>query len=163
MEGVAVFLSFVKGLGGTRMSLLCKQKNDMKRLVQLEEMAQLATAFTLLYLLPLQLSWWAWLLLFFAPDVSMIGYTINHRVGGLLYNIVHHKGSAAVLLVWGLLAGNVPLQAAGLLLWAHSSFDRVMGYGLKYPDHFTHTHLGRIGKKVYAVEVDGTTPWGSRS
>lgn len=119
----------------------------MKRLLQLEEAAQLAIALTLLYLLPLDLSWWAWILLFFAPDVSMIGYAVNHRIGGLLYNMTHHKGSAAVLLIWGLLTSNVSLQAAGLLLWAHASFDRVLGYGLKYPDHFTHTHLGKIGKE----------------
>jgi hypothetical protein len=24
--------------------------------------------------------------------------------------------------------------------------DRLFGYGLKYPDAFTHTHLGTIGK-----------------
>lgn len=29
---------------------------------------------------------------------------------------------------------------------AHSSLDRVLGYGLKYPDSFSHTHLGRIGR-----------------
>ena len=29
-------------------------------------------------------------------------------------------------------------------LFAHSSFDRVMGYGLKHEDAFQNTHLGRI-------------------
>lgn len=122
-------------------------KEDMKRLLQLEDAAQLAIALTLLYLLPLDLSWWAWILLFFAPDVSMVGYAVNHRVGAVLYNIAHHKGIAAVLFIGGLLSGNVILQASGLLLWAHASFDRVLGYGLKYSDHFTHTHLGKIGKE----------------
>lgn len=121
----------------------------MKRILQLEELGHLAIALVWLYLLPLHLSWWVWVLLFFAPDVSMIGYTLNTRVGATLYNIAHHRGVAAVLLVWGLVAGNVPLQATGLLLWAHSSFDRVLGYGLKYGDHFGHTHLGRIGKEAY--------------
>jgi hypothetical protein len=31
-------------------------------------------------------------------------------------------------------------------LFCHSSLDRVLGYGLKYPDAFQNTHLGRIGK-----------------
>jgi hypothetical protein len=31
-------------------------------------------------------------------------------------------------------------------LLGHSSFDRVLGYGLKYDDDFKHTHLGWIGK-----------------
>ena len=32
------------------------------------------------------------------------------------------------------------------LLFGHSSFDRVMGYGLKHEDAFQNTHLGRIGR-----------------
>jgi len=39
------------------------------------------------------------------------------------------------------------LLAAGLLLLAHSAFDRVWGYGLKYNDQFNHTHLGMVGKQ----------------
>lgn len=33
------------------------------------------------------------------------------------------------------------------LAWAfHVGIDRMLGYGLKHPHSFTHTHLGRIGK-----------------
>jgi len=39
----------------------------------------------------------------------------------------------------------------GMLLWAHSAFDRVMGYGLKYADSFDHTHLGMIGKSKKTI------------
>ena len=31
-------------------------------------------------------------------------------------------------------------------LFGHSSFDRIMGYGLKHEDAFQNTHLGKIGK-----------------
>ena len=31
-------------------------------------------------------------------------------------------------------------------LFGHSSFDRVMGYGLKHEDSFQNTHLGGIGR-----------------
>ncbi len=31
-------------------------------------------------------------------------------------------------------------------LFGHSSFDRVMGYGLKHEDAFQNTHLERIGR-----------------
>jgi hypothetical protein len=34
----------------------------------------------------------------------------------------------------------------GLIFMAHSCFDRVAGYGLKYFDSFDHTHLGWVGK-----------------
>jgi hypothetical protein len=34
------------------------------------------------------------------------------------------------------------------LVWgAHIGFDRVLGYGLKYPTSFGDTHLGRIGRR----------------
>jgi hypothetical protein len=36
---------------------------------------------------------------------------------------------------------------AGTILLGHSSLDRVLGYGLKYPDSFQNTHLGVIGRK----------------
>ena len=33
------------------------------------------------------------------------------------------------------------------VIWtAHIAFDRTLGYGLKLPAGFHHTHLGRIGR-----------------
>lgn len=40
------------------------------------------------------------------------------------------------------------LQCAGLIWCAHIGFDRALGYGLKYPEGFGFTHLGRIGQLV---------------
>lgn len=37
------------------------------------------------------------------------------------------------------------LLAVGIVFLGHAAFDRVFGYGLKFPDDFKHTHLGRIG------------------
>lgn len=34
------------------------------------------------------------------------------------------------------------LSLIGIVMLAHSSLDRVLGYGLKYPDSFQRTHLG---------------------
>jgi hypothetical protein len=36
-----------------------------------------------------------------------------------------------------------------LIFLAHSTFDRVAGYGLKYSNSFNHTHLGWIGKSKH--------------
>jgi hypothetical protein len=44
------------------------------------------------------------------------------------------------------LRADIWLQLAGIILFTHSSMDRVFGYGLKYPDSFNNTHLGPIGK-----------------
>jgi hypothetical protein len=48
--------------------------------------------------------------------------------------------------LFGHLMINPALQFTGLILLGHSSLDRALGYGLKYPDAFQNTHLGIIGK-----------------
>jgi hypothetical protein len=114
----------------------------MKNLLRLEELAQLAIAIAGLYYQSIHLPGWLWPILFLAPDLGMCGYLINPQAGSITYNLAHHKGIALALAAagWRL---NVPvLLLAGLLLYAHSSFDRILGYGLKYADAFRHTHLG---------------------
>ncbi|PIF44808.1 uncharacterized protein DUF4260 [Chryseobacterium sp. 52] len=92
------------------------------------------------------ISWWWFSGLFFAPDISMLGYTVNSKTGAFFYNLFHHLGLAIVIYVAGTLLTLPYLQMVGAILFAHSSFDRILGYGLKYPDSFQNTHLGRIGK-----------------
>lgn len=116
----------------------------MKNLLKLEEL--FLFGLSLLLFSELDYSWGWYALLFFAPDLSMIGYLANPQVGSWTYNLIHHKGLAIALYVLGYLMANPALQFAGTLLLGHSSFDRVLGYGLKYPDAFHNTHLGRIGR-----------------
>ena len=71
----------------------------------------------------------------------MLGYIINTHTGALLYNFIHHRALSVSLYVVGSIM-NVPvLQLAGIILFAHSSIDRVFEFGLKYNDNFKHTHL----------------------
>jgi Domain of unknown function (DUF4260) len=116
----------------------------MKYTIKLEELAMTSVAIYLLSLHSLGLSWWVWIVLFFTPDISMLGYLFNTRVGALSYNIFHHKGIALVIVVLGMYLDMELLIAVGLLLFAHSCFDRIWGYGLKYPDNFKNTHLGAL-------------------
>ena len=119
----------------------------MKQLIALEEVAQLAAAIAGLYYQPIAVMWWLWPFIFLSPDLSMVGYLVNPKVGAWLYNLAHHKAVAVACMAIGWF-GHAPLCLfIGLLLYAHSSFDRTMGYGLKYEDDFGHTHLGMIGKK----------------
>ena len=74
----------------------------------------------------------------------MLGYVVNTRVGAFTYNLFHHKGIAIVVAAAGFFAGNQVAIFIGILLFAHSAFDRMMGYGLKYDDSFKHTHLGML-------------------
>lgn len=117
----------------------------MKKILNLEEAVQFAFAIFLNMYLPY--AWWWYWVWFLVPDVSMLGYVVNTKVGAITYNFIHHKGVALIIYVIGILVKNNELQFAGLVLFGHSAFDRLMGYGLKYPDHFQHTHLGYIGNK----------------
>ncbi len=87
-------------------------------------------------------SWWLFALLLLAPDVSMLGYLADPRIGAAAYNALHSYPLPAGLGILGLLWG-VPLAVA--LVWlAHIGMDRLVGYGLRYPSGFKDTHLGRV-------------------
>jgi hypothetical protein len=86
-------------------------------------------------------SWLLFALLFLVPDISMIGYAFNARVGAITYNAVHTYIFPLALGGYALYAGqHLPLMLA--LIWAaHIGFDRMLGFGLKYPSRFKDTHL----------------------
>jgi hypothetical protein len=116
----------------------------MKNLLKLEEF--LLFSFALFLFSGLNYSWGLFALLFFAPDLSMIGYLVNPRFGSWTYNLIHHKGLSVALYAFGFQTANPARMFAGTLLLAHSSFDRILGYGLKHEDSFRNTHLGMIGR-----------------
>ena len=90
--------------------------------------------------------WWLFAVLFLAPDLSFAAYLAGARIGGMVYNAVHVTVAPIVLLIAGF-AFDLPLASSIAIIWlAHIGMDRAAGYGLKYPDAFNHTHLGRIGK-----------------
>ncbi len=116
----------------------------MKTVLRLEELAQFILSIILFTQLPY--AWWWFPALILLPDVSMIGYAINPRIGAYCYNLIHHKGLAIVIGLVGLLYHIPLLLLVGVILYGHASMDRIMGYGLKYSDSFKHTHLGAIGR-----------------
>lgn len=118
----------------------------MKYLVKLEEVSLFGLALFLFS--QLDYGWGTFLLLFLAPDLSMVGYLTNSRLGAWTYNLIHHKGLSTVLYISGFLFTVPWLMFAGALLLAHSSLDRVFGYGLKYEDAFQNTHLGNLGRLI---------------
>ena len=119
-------------------------KTIMKTLIKIEELFLVGLSFYLFA--NLHYAWWWFLILFFAPDLSMIGYLVNPKIGAFTYDFIHHKGTAIALFGIGSFLHFQWAQAAGLIILGHSSFDRILGYGLKYSDSFQHTHLGMIGR-----------------
>jgi hypothetical protein len=116
----------------------------MQKILKIEEAAMALLAIYILTFYNLGISWWAWILLFFAPDISMLGYLHNNKTGAICYNFVHHKGLAIIVAFTGYYFHRDVLIASGLLLFGHSSFDRMLGYGLKYFSDFKDTHLGKL-------------------
>ncbi|GGK61141.1 DUF4260 family protein [Ornithinimicrobium pekingense] len=94
-------------------------------------------------------AWWWLVAIFLLWDLSMLGYLVSPTVGAVSYNVGHsYLGPATLLLLsWvGAVDARWPLFVT--LTWAfHIAVDRLLGYGLKFTDRFTHTHLGEVGTK----------------
>ena len=129
----------------------------MKSLLQLEELGQFLLCIVALVIK--DVPWWVYAILVLGPDIGILGYLINTRVGAITYNFLHHKGVAILLggigVVPGLMSVHGPefrgvdtlMYFAAIILFGHASMDRIFGYGLKFGDNFHHTHLGWIGAK----------------
>ncbi|HEX7474221.1 MAG TPA: DUF4260 domain-containing protein [Candidatus Limnocylindrales bacterium] len=89
-------------------------------------------------------AWPAFVPLLLVPDLSMVGYLRDTRLGALTYNLGHNLVTAGVLLVLGLGIGVGWLAIAGSVALAHVGMDRLLGYGLKYPTTFKDTHIQHV-------------------
>lgn len=116
----------------------------MKNLLKLEELGQFLLSIMLFS--RLEYSWWVFPACLLLPDLSMIGYLINPKIGAWMYNFFHHKLVAVLVLILGFWLNEPLITLAGVILFGHSAMDRIFGYGLKFNDHFQNTHLGWIGK-----------------
>jgi hypothetical protein len=88
--------------------------------------------------------WGLFALLFLAPDLFMLGYLLNVKWGSALYNLVHTLTGPGLLLLACHLGGAPQIIPYALIWLAHIGFDRMLGYGLKYPTQFKDTHLQHV-------------------
>ncbi len=101
--------------------------------------------------------WWLIPVILFLPDLFMVGYLGNTRIGAFAYNLGHTYVLPAVVVSVGLWQHQGLVVAIGLLWFAHIGMDRFAGYGLKYQDSFAHTHLGWIGQHQRPAGVRDTS------
>jgi hypothetical protein len=111
-------------------------------LLRAEEWVVLAAA-VLLYA-HFHLSWLLFAALLFVPDLCMLGYLLNPRIGSAIYNLGHTLVLPVTRFVISfLMHRRLPLAIA--TIWTgHIALDRALGYGLKYPSAFKDTHLQHI-------------------
>jgi hypothetical protein len=121
------------------------QRSSIQNLLRLEGLA--VAAVTAVLYARTGVSWWLFAALWLAPDLSMLGYLAGSCRGARVYNGIHnYVGPAALGLCAYLLQANVAALAVALIWANHIAVDRLLGYGLKYGEGFSYTHLGRVGK-----------------
>jgi hypothetical protein len=111
-------------------------------LLRIEELALLTGA--VFIFAHVHVSWWLFALLFLAPDLFMLGYLANPRLGAATDNLGHLLLVPIALIFFGYTAGRPLLCAIGAIWSSHIALDRLLGYGLKYPGEFKDTHLQHI-------------------
>jgi len=99
---------------------------------------------SLLIYLRLDGSIWWFLGLLLVPDLTMIGYVLNVRIGAVIYNAGHTLAVPLAAGAAAMFAGDVTVVPYVLIWIAHIGMDRLLGYGLKYPTYFQDTHLQRV-------------------
>lgn len=91
-----------------------------------------------------EFSWLIFFLLLLVPDVSMLAYLINNRIGAPIYNLFHTYIVSILLILIGLFLKSDVTLMIGLIWTAHIGMDRLFGYGLKYQTDFKDTHIQRL-------------------
>jgi hypothetical protein len=86
-------------------------------------------------------SWWLFAALLLAPDLAMLPYLVNPKIGSISYNLAHNYLFPLVLALAALAFRQSRVLPYVLIWTAHIGMDRALGYGLKYPTAFKNTHL----------------------
>lgn len=113
-----------------------------KILIKLENMVVFIVCIFVYY--RFDFSWWLFILLILAPDISMFGYLKGNVVGARTYNLFHTYLISTLVLLFGLVVHMDFIIEIGLIWTAHIGIDRFMGYGLKYDIGFKDTHINRL-------------------
>jgi len=92
-------------------------------------------------------SWWLFAALWLTPDLSFFGYMAGPRIGSYCYNAVHSYLLPVALTILALWFQQASVLPFALIWFNHIGVDRLLGYGLKYPQGFGFTHLDKLGKR----------------
>lgn len=91
-----------------------------------------------------EFSWLLFIVLLFVPDIAMVGYFINYKIGAIIYNLIHTYSLSLIIVFIGFILSMPIMLAIGIIWTAHIGMDRMFGFGLKYPTSFKDTHFDRV-------------------
>ncbi|ETW08078.1 hypothetical protein H310_02443 [Aphanomyces invadans] len=109
-------------------------------LLQMEGAALMVACIVAYY--HLQGNWWVFVAGFFAGDLLSVGYAFGPAVGCVVYNTSHTLvGPTVAATLFFLWTEHTWLAYVACIWGAHLGWERSLGYGLRYPDGFTSTHI----------------------
>jgi len=117
-------------------------RNMMGVILRVEGLVALIVALYFYDFYDFDWGYFAWL--FLTPDLFMLGYLINKKIGAIAYNSIHNYVAGMILLVAGHYFNSQLVISFGLIVMAHIGMDRMLGFGLKYETDFKDTHLQRV-------------------
>ena len=114
----------------------------MSNLVRLENAIIFIAIVTIYFMFGFSV--WTFLILLLVPDLFMLGYLVDRKIGSYIYNIGHSYIIPILITLLYLAIGADILLIISLIWLAHISMDRTFGYGLKYTDSFDKTTIQRL-------------------
>jgi hypothetical protein len=90
-------------------------------------------------------------ILWLIPDIGMLGYLINKKIGAITYNLFHFYPIPVFLILLSQVSTTLNLVLIAIIWISHIAIDRALGYGLKYGTGFKNTTEQALMK-----EFDGT-------
>lgn len=94
------------------------------------------------------LNWVILAIFILLPDISMVGYLKNPKLGAAIYNLGHNYFSPIVLFGLSVFFDFGFTSTLSIVWMIHIALDRMLGFGLKLPTGFKNTHLGKLQKKA---------------
>ncbi len=99
--------------------------------------------------------WAMFAILFLVPDFSLLLFVRGSNASAsVVYNVAHSYVLPVVLGGLALLNPNMHFGMISLIWICHISFDRMLGYGLKYPHHFKATHIQSASRPFHDPALD---------
>ena len=123
-------------------SKVVEKEGFISNLVRLENAIIFITVVTIYFMFGFSV--WIFLIFLLVPDIFMLGYLIDRKIGSYIYNVGHSYIIPTLITLLYLAIGADILLIIGLIWLAHIRMVRTFGYGLKYTDSFDKTTIQRL-------------------